>query len=143
MIKRITAIHNTANREEYDLLCELFRELGFEEGETWQSTRQDQSCGTPFCFPVGEIEFVNGIEPATPNILVEATGLEELYKKVTEFLAGSGRHLIRVSPIRWTHWGSQLFSLSFGVPRVPRIGFWTYDPARPRHTVLGRRGSRK
>jgi 6,7-dimethyl-8-ribityllumazine synthase len=128
MIKRITTIRPTASMQEFEVLCELFRRLGFEEGKSWGSEHPGLGTGTPFGTPIGELEFVHGIEPAAPKILIECNDLESVYKTVRQILHERGDTNVRVSPIQRTHWKSHLFGLTFGLPRKEmNVGFWEFD----------------
>src|SRR4051794_32695815 len=64
MIKGITTIRHVAGTKEFKVLNKLFDALGFERGTPWKTARGQ---GAPFKVPLGQIEFVEGLEPSMPT----------------------------------------------------------------------------
>jgi 6,7-dimethyl-8-ribityllumazine synthase len=75
MIKGITTIRHAASAKEFRTLGKLFDALGFERGTAWKTARGQ---GTPFNAPVGQLEFVEGLETIHADIWVEVTDLDSL-----------------------------------------------------------------
>jgi 6,7-dimethyl-8-ribityllumazine synthase len=75
MIKGITTIRHAASAKEFRALGKLFDALGFERGTPWKTARGQ---GTPFKAPVGQLEFVEGLETIHADIWVEVTDLDSL-----------------------------------------------------------------
>ncbi len=111
MIKGITVVRPAASSAAYEQLASFFSALGFEAGRGWQL---DGSRGAPFLAPLGNLEFVDisagGQLPATPEILIEVTGLDAIREVAKGWLtanapAGS------ISEIADTAWKSRSFSI--------------------------------
>lgn len=75
MIKSITTIRHAGSAKEFKALGKLFDALGFERGTPWKTARGQ---GTPFKAPVGQLEFVEGLETIHADIWVEVTDLDSL-----------------------------------------------------------------
>ncbi len=75
MIKGITTIRHAGSAKEFKALGKLFDALGFERGTPWKTARGQ---GTPFKAPVGQLEFVEGLETIHADIWVEVTDLDSL-----------------------------------------------------------------
>src|ERR1051325_747984 len=75
MIKGITTIRHVAGSKEFKALSKLFDALGFERGTLWKTARGQ---GAPFKVPLGQIEFVEGLETIHAEICVEVTDLESI-----------------------------------------------------------------
>jgi 6,7-dimethyl-8-ribityllumazine synthase len=75
MIKGITTIRHVAGSKEFKALSKLFDAMGFERGTPWKTARGQ---GTPFKAPLGQIEFVEGLETIHADIWVEVTDLDSI-----------------------------------------------------------------
>jgi 6,7-dimethyl-8-ribityllumazine synthase len=135
MIKGITSIAPVASEDAYAKLGSLFRSLGFEEGKGWDV---DGGRGAPFLAPLGNLEFVVGRAPATPNILIETTELDAVYAVVRAWMAANFRTeeaVVRLSTPAPTHWNSRLFTADLA-PGL-KVGFWqSENPLRGRPIAI-------
>lgn len=75
MIKGITTIRHAGSAKEFKALGKLFDALGFQRGTPWKTARGQ---GMPFKVPLGQIEFVEGLETVHADIWVEVTDLHSL-----------------------------------------------------------------
>jgi 6,7-dimethyl-8-ribityllumazine synthase len=75
MIKGITTIRHVAGSKEFKALSKLFDAMGFERGTPWKTARGQ---GTPFKVPLGQIEFVEGLETIHADIWIEVTDLDSI-----------------------------------------------------------------
>jgi 6,7-dimethyl-8-ribityllumazine synthase len=75
MIKGITTIRHVAGSKEFKALSKLFDAMGFERGTPWKTARGQ---GAPFKFPLGQIEFVEGLETIHADIWIEVTDLDSI-----------------------------------------------------------------
>jgi 6,7-dimethyl-8-ribityllumazine synthase len=75
MIKNITTIRHAAGTKEFKALAKLFDALGFEQGTPWKTARGQ---GAPFRAPLGQIEFVEGLETLHADIWIEVTDLDSI-----------------------------------------------------------------
>ena len=75
MIKGITTIRHVAGSKEFKALSKLFDAMGFERGTPWKTARGQ---GAPFKAPMGQIEFVEGLETIHADIWVEVTDLDSI-----------------------------------------------------------------
>jgi 6,7-dimethyl-8-ribityllumazine synthase len=75
MIKNITTIRHAAGAKEFKALTKLFDALGFEQGTPWKTARGQ---GAPFRAPLGQIEFVEGLETLHADIWIEVTDLDSI-----------------------------------------------------------------
>ena len=75
MIKGITTIRHVAGSKEFKALSKLFDALGFERGTPWKTARGQ---GAPFKLPLGQIEFVEGLETLHADIWIEVTDLDSI-----------------------------------------------------------------
>ncbi|HEY0760648.1 MAG TPA: 6,7-dimethyl-8-ribityllumazine synthase [Acidisarcina sp.] len=122
MIKGITIVRPAPSADVFEALTSFFAAMGLEPGKGWH---EPTSRSAPFLAPLGNLEFVDGTLPATPEILIEATGLESLHQVAVKWL--SGRQSGAISPIEETHWRSRLFTIE-PVAGV-YFGFWEWsDP---------------
>ena len=64
-----------AAAKEFKALSKLFDALGFERGTPWKTARGQ---GAPFKAPLGQIEFVEGLETVHADIWVEVTDLDSM-----------------------------------------------------------------
>ena len=97
MIKGITTIRHVAGTKEFKVLNKLFDALGFERGTPWKTARGQ---GAPFKVPLGQIEFVEGLETIHADIWVEVTDLDS----IRDLLA---KENVKTSEIRQTAWDSR------------------------------------
>src|SRR5690242_8745883 len=81
MIKGITTIRHAGSAKEFKALTKLFDALGFERGTPWKTARGQ---GTPFKAPVGQLEFVEGLETVYADIWVEVTDLDSLREVLSQ-----------------------------------------------------------
>jgi len=75
MIKNITTIRHAAGSKEFKALIKLFDALGFEPGTPWKTARGQ---GAPFRAPLGQLEFVEGLETLHADIWIEVTDLDSI-----------------------------------------------------------------
>jgi len=75
MIKNITTIRHVAGSKEFKALIKLFDALGFEQGTPWKTPRGQ---GAPFRAPMGQLEFVEGLETLHADIWIEVTDLDSI-----------------------------------------------------------------
>ena len=75
MIKGITTIRHVAGSKEFKALSKLFDAMGFERGTPWKTARGQ---GAPFKVPLGQIEFVEGLETTHADIWIEVTDLDSI-----------------------------------------------------------------
>jgi 6,7-dimethyl-8-ribityllumazine synthase len=75
MIKGITTIRHVAGSKEFKALNKLFDAMGFERGTPWKTARGQ---GAPFKVPLGQIEFVEGLETLHADIWIEVTDLDSI-----------------------------------------------------------------
>ena len=75
MIKGITTIRHVAGTKEFKALSKLFDAMGFERGTPWKTVRGQ---GAPFKVPLGQIEFVEGLETIHADIWIEVTDLDTI-----------------------------------------------------------------
>jgi 6,7-dimethyl-8-ribityllumazine synthase len=125
MIKGITLVRPTASPAAYDQLSSFFTALGFEPGHGWQL---DGSRGAPFLAPIGNLEFVDGPLPATPEILVEVTGLDSIYEIAKGWVAANSAES-KLTAIADTAWKSRSFTVELVAGQV--FAFWEWsEPLR-------------
>lgn len=98
MIKGITTIRHTGGANEFKALTRLFDALGFERGTPWKTARGQ---GVPFRAPLGQLEFVEGLETLHSDIWVEVTDLDS----VRELLAKE--EVKTLGEIQQTAWDSR------------------------------------
>jgi 6,7-dimethyl-8-ribityllumazine synthase len=100
MIKGITTIRHAGSAKEFKALSKLFDAIGFERGTPWKTARGQ---GVPFKAPLGQIEFVEGLETVHSDLWIEVTDLDsirELLAKENGKIAGE---------IQQTAWDSRFF----------------------------------
>jgi 6,7-dimethyl-8-ribityllumazine synthase len=98
MVKGITTIRHAGSAKEFKALSKLFDALGFERGTPWKTARGQ---GVPFKLPLGQIEFVEGLEATYCDIWIEVTDLDS----IREILA---KENIKMSAdVRQTAWDSR------------------------------------
>ena len=139
MIKGISFLRPAGSAAAYDRLAGFFSALGFAPGKGWQ---EDESRGSSFLAPLGNLEFVDGKFPATADILVEVTSLDSIYQAAESWLRAhptpgqtADAAPSNLSPILETHWRSRLFTVE---PEPGfRFSFWTWsDPVQGRPVAL-------
>jgi 6,7-dimethyl-8-ribityllumazine synthase len=108
------------------MLAGLFTALGFEPGKGWAD---HHSRGAPFLAPMGSLEFVDGKMPATPEILIEVTGLDSVREIAVRWAAEAGVPEKSIAPVSATHWNSRVFTME-PAPGII-VGFWESD--NPHH----------
>lgn len=131
MIKAITVVRQTSTPAVYDKLAGFFSALGFEQGKGWEN---DQSRGSSFLAPLGNIEFVDGTLSVPAEILIEVTSLDSVREVAQKWLARNSPEA-RITEISETYWKSRLFA----VEPEPGItfAFWEWlDPLQGRPVAL-------
>lgn len=124
MIKGITIVRATPSAAVFDRLASFFSAVGFEPGRGWHGPA---GRGAPFLAPLGNLEFVDGMLPATPEILIEVTALESVHAVVVSWLAANQLPSEGASPIVDTDWKSRIFTIE--PAKGARFGFWEWsDP---------------
>src|SRR5258707_2393989 len=112
MIKGITTIRHAAGNKEFKSLAKLFDSLGFERGTPWKTARGQ---GAPFKFPLGQIEFVEGLETIHADIWIEVTDLDSIRDVLV-------KENVKASEIRQTAWDSRF--LVAEPAKGSKILFW-------------------
>src|SRR5450432_4166492 len=84
MIKGITIVRQAPSSAIFDKLASFFSALGFEPGKGWH---EPDSRSSPFLAPLGNLEFVDGALPATPEILIEVSGLDSIHQVASHWVA--------------------------------------------------------
>lgn len=107
MIKGITLVRRADSAEVYEQLSSFFAALGFEPGRAWQI---DGSRGAPFLAPIGNLEIVDGPNPAPAEILIEVVGLDSIYEIAKGWMVARGLQ-DPSSEISDTVWKSRLFTV--------------------------------
>jgi 6,7-dimethyl-8-ribityllumazine synthase len=133
MIKGLTLVRVASTSAIFDKLTRFFSALGFEPGKGWV---EGASRGAPFLAPLGNLEFVEGMPPATPEILVEVTSLEAVHAIAQHWLEQNNsdpKSTQRISAIQPTHWKSRLFTVE-PVPGIS-LAFWERENPLPEKPV--------
>lgn len=113
MIKNITTIRHASGTKEFKALIKLFDALGFEQGTPWKTARGQ---GTPFKAPLGQLEFVEGLETLHADIWIEVTDLDSIRDVLAkENVKGAGE-------IQQTAWDSRF--LVAEPARGLKVLFW-------------------
>ncbi len=81
MIKGITTIRHAGSTKDFKALSKLFDALGFERGTPWKTARGQ---GAPFKLPLGQIEFVEGLETIHCDIWIEVTDLDSILEVLSK-----------------------------------------------------------
>ncbi len=126
MIKGITLVREARSAADFDTLAGFFSALGFEPGKGWAD---ELSRGAPFLAPLGNVEFVVGKLPATPEILIEVTSLDSVREVAVRWAANAGVAEESIAPIVATHWNSRVFTAE----PVPGMIFGFWEPENPHH----------
>jgi len=122
MIKGITWVRAARTAEEFETLERFFSALGFEPG---RGSSGEHFRTAPFLAPLGNLEFVKGKMSATPEILIEVTGLEAVHRVAEDWVkknSAGPEGGQTISTISRTHWNSRLF-IAEPVPGMV-LGFW-------------------
>ncbi len=109
----------------FDKLASFFSVLGFEPGKGWE---EELSRSAPFLAPLGNLEFVDGMLPATAEILVEVTSLDAVRERASAWVTeswGAAEAARRITPTEETHWKSRMFTVE-PVPGIP-FAFWEWN----------------
>lgn len=125
MIKGITVVRPASTPAVFDNLASFFSMLGFERGKGWEN---ESSRSAPFLAPLGNLEFVDGMLPATPEVLVEVTSIDSIHTLASEWLYRNGNDseaAHRITPVSDTHWKSRMFTVE-PVPGMP-FAFWEWE----------------
>ena len=122
MIKGITIVRQTLSPAVFDNLSGFFSALGFEPGKGWQ---EPFSRSAPFLAPLGNLEFVDGALPATPEILIEVAGLDSIHQIAAKWLERNSEAAAHLTPIRETGWKSRLFTID-PIPGL-QFAFWEWS----------------
>ena len=133
MVKGISFLRPVAGAA-FEKLSGFFAALGFAPGKGWQ---EESSRGASFLAPLGNLEFVLGKMPSTPDILVEVTSLDAAHQAAEGWLRAQGGDgaVARLSPIAETDWKSRLFTVE-PEPGFP-FSFWAWtDPVKGRPVAL-------
>ncbi len=125
MIKGITIVRPAGTPDAYTKLVSFFSALGFEAGRGWE---QERSRGASFLAPLGNLEFADGLVPASTEIMVEVTGIEAVQTVAREWMSkhwGEQEARNRLSDVNETTWKTRLFTAE----PVPghAIAFWEWD----------------
>jgi 6,7-dimethyl-8-ribityllumazine synthase len=125
MIKGVTLLRSASTPAVFDKIASFFSVLGFEPGKGWED---ELSRSAPFLAPLGNLEFVDGMLPATAEILIEVTSLDSVHEIAKSWLAKNWgeteapRHITNITD---THWKSRLFTVE-PVPGIP-FAFWEWE----------------
>ncbi|HEY0796474.1 MAG TPA: 6,7-dimethyl-8-ribityllumazine synthase, partial [Acidisarcina sp.] len=132
MIKGITIVRQAPSPAIFDKLTSFFSALGLEPGKGWN---EPTSRSRPFLAPLGNLEFVDGELPATPEILIEVSGLDSVHQIASGWLAANGEPPEKATPVVDTRWKSRLFTIE-PVPGL-HFAFWEWtDPLAGRPIAI-------
>ncbi|MBV8631152.1 MAG: 6,7-dimethyl-8-ribityllumazine synthase [Silvibacterium sp.] len=129
MIKGITLVRPASSPVIYDALVSFFSALGFEEGRSWED---DKSRGRPFVAPLGNLEFVDGMQRGETDTFIEVTQLDSVRQVVERWLAAhlnKAEAAKRISPTAETQWRSRVFS----VEPVAGVSYAFWEWMEPLH----------
>jgi 6,7-dimethyl-8-ribityllumazine synthase len=113
MIKGITTIRHAGSAKEFKALSKLFDALGFEHGTPWKTARGQ---GAPFKLPLGQLEFVEGLETTHCDIWIEVTDLDSIREVLTK------ENIKLAADVRETAWESRF--LVAEMAKGLKILFW-------------------
>ena len=110
MIKGISFLRPVGSAEAHDRLANFFSALGFAPGSGWD---KENSKGTSFLAPLGNLEFVHGQSPSASDVFVEVTSLDAAHQTAQSWLRNHGVDpgAARLSPIEETPWKSRIFTV--------------------------------
>lgn len=134
MIKGISFIRPTANRESYERVAKFFAALGFESGRGWEEG--DSSSGASFLAPLGNLEFVDGRMPEFAPVAIEVTSLDAVHQAAAAWLRGEGRDAnCALTPISDTHWKARYFTIELEPGQAFSFWAWT-DPVKGKPVAM-------
>lgn len=113
MIKNITTIRHVSGAKEFKALNKLFDALGFERGKPWKTARGQ---GAPFCAPLGQIEFVEGLETTYCDTWIHVTDLDSVRDVLNK------ENIKLSSDIKPTNWDSRF--LVAELAKGLKVLFW-------------------
>jgi 6,7-dimethyl-8-ribityllumazine synthase len=117
----------------FDTLVSFFDRLGFEPGRSWET---EASRGRPFLAPLGNLEFLDGMQHLDAEIHIEVTQLDEVHAIAKSWLEHrSDGSANRLSKIAATDWKSRAFTVE-PVPGI-RFAFWEWeDPLKGKPVAI-------
>ena len=121
-------LRTAKSAEELERWSGFLAALGFEPGRGWD---QDGSKGAPFLAPLGNLEIVLGLAPATASLLVEVKQLDAVRQAALRWAESQGgsAETIGLTEIAETHWKSRAFDVE--PVAGERMTFWEWsDPLR-------------
>lgn len=134
MIKGISFIRQTANRESYERMARFFAALGFEAGSGWDEG--DSSRGSSFLAPLGNLEFVDGRMPELAPIAIEVTSLDAAHQAAAAWMRAEGLDEAKaLSAVSETQWKSRYFTLELEPGQAFSFWAWT-DPVKGKPVAL-------
>lgn len=125
MIKGLTAVRQTSTPAVFDKLASFFSALGFEKGKDWD---EETSRGRSFVAPLGNLEFIDGLQPVNADIFIEVTSLDSVREIAQKWLtqdAGDAEAARRLGETADTDWKSRLFTVE-PIPGVS-FAFWEWQ----------------
>src|SRR5947209_10519658 len=123
MIKGISFLQPTSDEAAHARLARFFAALGFASGSGWQ---EEQSQGTSFIAPLGNIELIHGTMPPFAALAVEVTSLDAAHQAAASWLRSEGLDAeAALSPVAETHWKSRYFTAQPATGHS--ISFWAWD----------------
>jgi len=127
MIKGISFLRHAATPADYERLTSFFSALGFTPGSSWD---EEQSRGSSFLAPLGNIEIVEGQMPSAADVMVEVTQLDAVREAAIGWLRNHGAEPVGlVAEIVETDWKSRMFTIEPVAGHV--FGFWEWtDPLK-------------
>ncbi len=136
MIKGITLVRAASTVAGWEQLSSFFSAMGLEPGRGWTvaAGTDQESQGAPFLAPLGNLEFVAGQLPATPEILIEVTSIDDLHRVAEQWMEkvyATTELAAHITAIQTTHWKSRLFTVEPVAGHV--FGFWEQE-----HLVAGK-----
>jgi 6,7-dimethyl-8-ribityllumazine synthase len=126
MIKGISFLRPAGSAAAYDRLASFFGALGFAPGVGWN---EENSRGTSYRAPMGNLEIVDGEIPTTADVLIEVTALDAVQWAAVNWLRAEDgiQNSDRMSPITETDWKSRMFT----VEPVPGFAFTFWEWSDP------------
>jgi 6,7-dimethyl-8-ribityllumazine synthase len=128
MIKGISFLRPTGSASSFERLSSFFSALGFTPGTGWE---ENQSRGSSFLAPVGNLEFIDGVMPSDADVFIEVTHLEAVREAAVAWLKANVNDAARITESADTDWKSRLFTVE---PEPGhRFSFWEWtDPLKGR-----------
>src|SRR5579863_9571231 len=95
MIKGISFLRATRDRNAYDRLARFFAALGLEHGRGWEESFSLESGakvsrGASFLAPLGNLEFVDGDMPPFGDVAIEVTSLDAAHQAAASWFHSEG-----------------------------------------------------